>query len=84
MPLIGSLSLSIAGALNYQTNPREENPDNSIKEILQSNNFPLYCVGIQHEKGNPPENTFALNNKLVKTAILNSILKRQIIQEKCF
>jgi hypothetical protein len=51
MPLIGSLSLFIAGALNYQTNPREENPDNSIKKTLQSINFPLFRVGIQHEKG---------------------------------
>jgi hypothetical protein len=51
MPLIGSLSLSIAGALNYQTNPRKENPDNSIKKTLQSINFPLFCVGIQQEKG---------------------------------
>ncbi len=27
MPLIGSLSLSIAGALNYKTHPREQNPN---------------------------------------------------------
>lgn len=113
MPLIGSLSLSIAGALNYQTNPREEKPDNSNKKTLQSVNFPLFSVGIQNEKGmkketlpqltgmdptwqikgllvfsqiifHAPEDAFSVDNKFVKTAILNSIFKRQIIQKKCF